>query len=86
MDTQHANEELKKIREIMEKSGTYLSLSGLGGILAGVVALIGALWAHYLLYNAHGGVLALQQKLLLLVVATFIVAFLCVLFFSYRRS
>jgi amino acid transporter len=39
-----------------------------------------------LLYNAHGGVLALQQKLLLLVVATFIVAFLCVLFFSYRRS
>jgi amino acid transporter len=85
MDAQHTNKELERIREIMEQNTTCLSLSGLGGILAGVVALIGALWAYCLLCNAPA-VAALQQKLLLLVVATFIVAFLCVLFFSYRRS
>jgi Na+-driven multidrug efflux pump len=85
MDAQHTNKEFKKIREIMERSSTCLSLSGLGGILAGIVALISALWAYYLLYKAHA-VVALQQKLLLLAAATFVAAFLSVLFFSYRRS
>jgi amino acid transporter len=85
MDTQHANKELEKIRILMERSSTCLGLSGLGGIFAGIVALISASWAYYLFCNAHA-VMALQQKLLLLAAATFIVAFLCVLFFSYRRS
>ena len=36
------NEDLRAIREIMERSSKFLSLSGLSGILAGAGALIGA--------------------------------------------
>ena len=36
------NEDLQAIREIMERSSKFLSLSGLSGIFAGVCALIGA--------------------------------------------
>jgi hypothetical protein len=36
------NEDLQAIREIMERSSKFLSLSGLSGVFAGVCALIGA--------------------------------------------
>jgi uncharacterized membrane protein YjjP (DUF1212 family) len=87
MDTQHTNKDLERIIEIMERSSICLSLSGLGGISAGIVALISASWAYYYLLfcNTHD-VTALQQKLLLWAAVTFIVAFLSMLFFSYRRS
>ena len=38
----HPNEDLQAIREIMERSSRFLSLSGLAGIFAGVSALLGA--------------------------------------------
>ncbi|QIA08763.1 hypothetical protein [Draconibacterium halophilum] len=38
--------ELKDIRNIMERSSRFLSLSGLSGILVGLYALIGAFFAH----------------------------------------
>lgn len=50
MKTNHqATEDLTHIREIMEKSSRFLSLSGLSGILAGVYALTGAGAAYWLL-------------------------------------
>lgn len=42
--------ELKDIREIMERSSRFLSLSGLSGILIGLYALIGAAFAYRLVY------------------------------------
>lgn len=38
----HPNQDLQAIREIMERSSRFLSLSGLAGIFAGVCALVGA--------------------------------------------
>jgi hypothetical protein len=86
MDAKHTNkEELEEILKIMRRSSTCLSLSGLGSILVGVVALASASAAYYWLCIAHE-VAALPQKILCLAAATFIIAFLCLLFFSYRRS
>ena len=42
--------ELKNIREIMERSSRFLSLSGLSGILIGIYALIGAFLAYRIVY------------------------------------
>lgn len=43
--------ELKEIREIMDKSTRFLSLSGLSGILVGIYALVGAFAGWKLLYQ-----------------------------------
>lgn len=42
--------ELKNIREIMDRSSRFLSLSGLSGILVGLYALVGAFLAYRILY------------------------------------
>ncbi len=46
------NEDLQTIREIMERSSRFLSLSGLSGIFAGLCALIGAAIAWFLILEA----------------------------------
>ncbi len=46
-------EDLKEIRKMMEKSSRFLSLSGLSGIAAGLVALAGAAIAFFVLGYPH---------------------------------
>lgn len=43
--------DIESIRQLMERSVKFLSLSGLSGILSGVYALIGASLAYMILYN-----------------------------------
>ena len=50
-DKSSYSEEMKTIRKIMEDSTRFLSLSGLSGIFAGVIALIGATFAYFILLN-----------------------------------
>ena len=45
-------EDLQAIREIMERSSKFLSLSGLSGVFAGVCALIGAAVAYFLILDS----------------------------------
>ena len=47
--TRNPKDDLQAIREIMERSSRFLSLSGISGVFAGVVGLIGALAAYMLL-------------------------------------
>lgn len=49
-DTQDHLQDLSNIREMMEKSTTFISLSGLSGIVAGICAIVGALIAYNRLY------------------------------------
>lgn len=42
-------EDLKHIRSMMERSSKFLSLSGISGISAGIIALLGAGAAHYIM-------------------------------------
>ena len=44
-------EDIKAIREMMEKSSKFLSLSGLSGISAGVIAIIGAALAYFHIFG-----------------------------------
>ena len=46
--------QLTEIRAIMERSSRFLSLSGLSGVGAGVVALAGAVVGHYYLLREYG--------------------------------
>jgi len=46
------NEDIQAIREIMERSSKFLSLSGLAGVFAGVCALIGAAVAWFFIFNS----------------------------------
>jgi hypothetical protein len=54
METNLTNpkEDLQTIREIMERSSKFLSLSGLSGIFAGVCALAGATFAWFYILDA----------------------------------
>src|SRR5690554_5663405 len=62
-------EHVREIRSIMERSSQFLSLSGLSGVFAGIVALFGALVVYLYQYDFyfgryyHGGVF-LQEDLL----------------------
>lgn len=47
-------QDLKEIREMMNRSSRFISLSGLSGISAGILALIGAYLAHKVIYASHG--------------------------------
>lgn len=42
-----AESDLKDIKELMERSSRFISLSGLSGVFAGIYALIGAAIAHF---------------------------------------
>lgn len=51
MEEKEIQNELASIRNLMERSSKFISLSGLSGILAGVYALIGAALAYNIIYN-----------------------------------
>ncbi len=47
--------EISSIRNLMERSTKFISLSGLSGVLAGIYALIGAVVGYKLVYLEYGG-------------------------------
>ncbi len=51
MEEKDVYAELSSIRDLMERSSKFISLSGLSGVLAGVYALAGAGWAYWLMKN-----------------------------------
>ncbi len=51
MEDQRYIDQLKDIRNIMDRSSRFLSLSGLSGVMAGVYALCGAIAAHYIIQH-----------------------------------
>ncbi|MFN0201033.1 MAG: hypothetical protein ACKVTZ_05905 [Bacteroidia bacterium] len=87
--------DIKEIRSMMEQSSKFLSLSGLSGIWAGFVALLGAYFAYsYLeaegLYGALGGRLSPNSDqltaLLGIALAILVGAIGVATFFSYRKA
>ncbi|MES2275345.1 MAG: hypothetical protein V4592_04940 [Bacteroidota bacterium] len=51
MEENQAHQDLASIRNLMERSSKFLSLSGLSGVLAGIYALVGAALAYRIIYN-----------------------------------
>ncbi len=53
MNTEKHLENLNEIKQIMDRSTRFLSLSGLSGIMAGVSALVGAVLGYWVLYGGR---------------------------------
>jgi hypothetical protein len=73
-------EDLDAIRSIMEKSTRFLSLSGLSGVFAGVIALAGSLTAYMILKNETG--YSLDQPAINNIAGKLLIVALVVLFLS----
>ncbi|WP_113635927.1 hypothetical protein [Nubsella zeaxanthinifaciens] len=94
MNQQEQLDTLNDIRNIMNRSSKFISLSGLSGIFAGLTALVGAYFAHEALktYAASGygyGVdadLSIEFELLKIGVLVLFTALVGGAFFTYRQS
>lgn len=91
-------EDLSEIRQMMEKASKFISLSGLSGIMAGVVALLGGIVAYWYVYlyrldngpfKIFGRLAGFENDVLfLLMVASvvFILALALAVLFTTRKS
>jgi len=52
--------DISEIKNLMNKSSRFISLSGLSGVLAGIYALVGAAAAYYIVQNSQRGYLILD--------------------------
>lgn len=86
--------DLSEIRQMMERSTKFLSLTGWSGIMAGIYALAGAYVAYRLFYTEEivYNTISIQQisgsvfKLILLAVIILILAIGTAIFLSYKKS
>ena len=83
-------EALQDIRQMMERSSRFISLSGWSGVAAGICALIGAFFAHQVIVSGDQtteySINSAIKPLLLIAALTFIAAFVSAFFFTYIRS
>jgi hypothetical protein len=83
-------EDIKAIREMMEKSTKFLSLSGLSGVVAGCIATAGAVFAYlYLLRDPSLTDYNLMQETLILLADAFVVLFFSIgfgIYFSWKKA
>lgn len=95
MNEQQHLETLSDIKRIMERSTRFMSLSGLGGIGAGVSALVGAYFAWQLVYGDAGGRVegygrgsetVLVFRLLLIACAVLVAALSAGFYFTWRKA
>lgn len=94
MNQQEQLDTLNDIRNIMDRSSRFISLSGLSGVFAGLTALVGAYFAHqqiaqYVAGNyGYGldGEANIEFQLLKTGFFVLIVAILGGIFFTYRQS
>lgn len=84
---------LEDIKQIMERSSRFISLSGLSGIAAGICGLAGAWFAynfleenHYLAVSGSNLSTNARNYLFLIAALTFIAAFISSFIFTYIRS
>ncbi len=89
-------ETLQDIRNMMQRSSRFISLSGLSGIAAGVWALVGCyiaydwIYEYYVGYNIEGysgmSFQKLKLSLLLLAMAVLAAALISAFYFTWRRA
>ncbi len=94
MENQRIQQDLESIRQIMERSVKFISLSGFSGILAGVYALIGAAFAYYQIYSGevartveyYQGHFPLVNNLIIIAVVVLIASLVTGWWFSFRKA
>lgn len=92
---QQPGEALRDIRQMMERSSRFISLSGLSGISAGICALVASWVARNMLSKYESGIPGssrygamdlLTLQLFGLAVITFVLAFAVSFLFTYKRA
>lgn len=86
--------DLEDIKDIMSRSTKFVSLSGMSGVSAGVIALIGAYAAHKLVYSQQVQITFLKDlvpiqnvdSLILIALATLISAIAAAVYFTSRKT
>jgi len=79
MESKDYLKDISEIKDLMNKSSRFISLSGLSGILAGIYAIIGAAIAYYLVMNYSFGILKLDGKIYgLVLLDLFLIAMLSI--------
>jgi len=79
MEENNYLKDISEIKDLMNKSSRFISLSGLSGILAGIYALIGAAVAYWLVANSGRQYLILDGKIFRLVLLDlFLIAFISI--------
>jgi hypothetical protein len=101
-ESEKLTSELRDIKQMMERSSRFISLSGLSGISAGVCALVGAFAAHSAIEKNTSAAIDLKRSLhdadtilygdlfnsvlLRIALITFLAALVSAFIFTYRRS
>lgn len=99
---QESLQELKHIKQMMERSSRFISLSGLSGIMAGLCAIVGAYFADNIIHPSTAGLVPnenyqgssgfntvqelLKNQLFMIAVYTFTSAFILAFLYTYLRS
>ncbi len=99
MNSNNANiQDLKEIRNLMESSTRFLSLSGLSGIVAGLFAIIGAIIAYMVLdygsikYDENFMIINdysnynVKLMLVLVFISVLVLAAISGVYFSWRKA
>lgn len=95
MDSKNYQKDLEHIRSMMEKSSRFISLSGLSGVSAGIVALLGAFYVYYIFQqeginyfdgNFHTYTPVLVRKLFFIAIVILFFALLLGYYFTVRKS
>lgn len=76
MESKDYLKDISEIKDLMNKSSRFISLSGLSGVLAGIYALVGAAVAYWLVTTSVKGYLILDGNIFkLCVLILFLIAF-----------
>lgn len=95
MESKNYQEELAHIRRLMERSSIFISLSGLSGVVAGIVALLGSAYVYFVFQREGLDYLdvarniyepELAQKLFFVALLVLIFAIAGGYFFTARKS
>lgn len=87
--------DIESIRNLMERSVKFLSLSGLSGVLAGIYAMLGSLAAYYILYEPNtpfdyhdqrSKEINLAFRVLVIAIAVLIFSLITGYILAYRKS
>lgn len=73
MEEKNYLQDIHDIKNLMNRSSTFISLSGLAGVMAGIYALIGAYLAHGILKHSRDNYITLESntfKMMVLTAAT----------------
>jgi len=96
MESKDYLNDITEIKDLMNKSSRFMSLSGLSGILAGIYALIGAWWVYDIIYatempskDAYQSIVIYELEMLEIVgvaIAVLLLSIITALVLSWRKA